>query len=56
MTVAAELRARIAMDPTIPDDGIEVLARDGVISVGGSVHFKEHAEAIAELLDAELQS
>ena len=56
MTVAAELRARIAMDNTIPDDEIEVVARDGVISVGGSVHFKEDAGAIAELLDAELQS
>ena len=54
MTVAAELRARIAMDPSIPDDGIEVVARDGVISVGGSVNFKEDAEAIAELLDAEV--
>lgn len=56
MAVAAELRARIAMDPTIADDGIEVVARDGVISVGGSVHFKEDAEAIAELLDAEIHS
>ncbi len=56
MTVAADLRARIAMDPTIPDDGIEVVASDGVINVGGSVHFKEDAEAIAELLEAELQS
>lgn len=56
MTVAAELRAKIAMDPTISDDGIEVVARDGVISVSGSVHFKEDADAIAELLDAEVRS
>ena len=56
MTLAADLRARIAMEPTIPDDGIEVAARDGVISVSGLVDFKEDAEAIAELLDAELRS
>jgi cytidylate kinase len=55
MTVAAELRARIAMDPTIPDDEVEVVAREGVISVGGSVHFQEDAAAIAELLEAELR-
>ena len=55
MTLAADLRARIAMDPTIPDDGIEVVASDGVIRVGGAVHSKEDAEAIAELLDMEIQ-
>ena len=55
MTVAADLRARIAMDSTIADDGIEVVASDGVISVEGSVHYREDAEAIGQLLDAHLQ-
>jgi cytidylate kinase len=63
MTLAAELRARIAMEADVVDDNIEVEVRDGAIKISGSVHSAEDADAIRELLrkqpeveDVELQA
>lgn len=54
MTYAAELRARIAMEPEIVDDKIEVRVRDGSISIAGSVHSAEDVQAVIGLLDEPL--
>ena len=50
MTLAADLRARIAMDADVVDDNIEVQVREGVIKISGSVHSPEDAAAIRVLL------
>jgi len=50
MTLAADLRARIAMEANIVDDDIQVEVRDGVIKICGSVHSTEDADALRELL------
>ena len=50
LTVAAELRARIAMDPDVVDDHIEIEARDGALVVTGSVASTQDLEAIRGLL------
>ncbi|MCH8280435.1 MAG: cytidylate kinase-like family protein [Chloroflexi bacterium] len=51
LTVAAELRARIAMKDDVIDDDVNVEIQDGVIVIGGSVHSAEDLEGIKELLD-----
>ena len=51
LTVAAELRARIAMKDDVADDNVQVEARDGVIVITGSVRSVEDMEGIRELLD-----
>lgn len=51
MAVAAELRARIAMEPQIVDDKVEVEARDGLIFIEGWVHSSEDLEAIVGLFE-----
>ena len=51
LTVAAELRARIAMKADVADDNVQVEARDGVIVVTGSVRSVEDLDGIRELLD-----
>ena len=51
LTVAAELRARIAMIGGVADGDVQVEARDGVIVVTGSVRSIEDMEGIRELLD-----
>ena len=48
--VAAELRARIAMEDDIVDDDVEVDVRDGEIVIRGSVRSTEAVEAITGLL------
>lgn len=50
MTLAAELRARIAMEADVVDDNIEVEVGDGVIRISGSVRSLEDVDAIKELL------
>ena len=50
LTAAAELRARIAMDPDVVDDHIEIEARDGALVVTGSVASTQDLEAIRGLL------
>ena len=50
LTIAAELRTRIAVDLDIGDDNVEVEVRDGAINIIGSVSSKEDSEAIAALL------
>lgn len=50
MTLAADLRARIAMDADVVDDNIEVNVLEGVIKISGSVHSPEDAAAIRVLL------
>lgn len=50
---AAQLRAKIAMDTEAVDDDIEVVIRDGVVSIEGTVHSVEDADAIRELLRKE---
>ena len=51
LTVAAELRARIAMRDDVIDDDIEVGVQDGVIVVNGSVRSIEDLNGIRELID-----
>ncbi len=51
LTVAAELRARIAMKDDVIDDDVNVEIQDGVIVIGGSVRSVEDLEGIKELLD-----
>ena len=51
LTVAAELRARIAMKADVADDNVQVEARDGVIVITGSVRSIEDMDGIRELLD-----
>ena len=51
LTVAAELRARIAMKADVVDDNVQVDVRDGMVVVTGSVRSPEDMEGIRELLD-----
>ena len=51
LTVAAELRARIAMRADVIDDDIDVAVQDGVIVVNGSVRSIEDLKGIRELID-----
>ena len=51
LTVAAELRARIAMRDDVMDDDIGVAVQDGVIVVNGSVRSIEDLNGIKELID-----
>ena len=51
LTVAAELRARIAMIADVADHNVQVEARDGVIVITGSVRSIEDMDGIRELLD-----
>ena len=51
LTVAAELRARIAMDPDVVDDHIEIDVQNGVIVVTGSVASTRDLEALRGLLN-----
>ena len=51
LTVAAELRARIAMKANVADDNVKVEVRDGVIAITGSVRSVEDMDGIRELLD-----
>ena len=51
LTVAAELRARIAMRDDVIDDDIDVAVQDGVIVVNGSVRSIEDLNGIKELID-----
>ena len=51
LTVAAELRARIAMKDDVIDDDVDVKIQDGLIVIGGSVRSVEDLEGIKELLD-----
>ena len=50
LTVAAELRARIAMEDEVVDNNVDVDVRDGVITVTGSVHTTADLDAIRTLL------
>ena len=51
LTIATELRARIAMDPDVVDDDIEIGVQDGAIVVTGSVASAQNLKAIRGLLD-----
>ena len=50
LTVAAELRARIAMKGDVADDDVEVVVKNGVIVIRGSVRSTEELNAIKDLL------
>ena len=51
LTVAAELRARIAMRDDVLDDDVDVAVQDGVIVVNGFVRSIEDLNGIRELID-----
>ena len=51
LTVAAELRARIAMKADVSDDNVQVEVQDGVIAITGSVRSIEDMDGIRELFD-----
>ena len=50
LTVAAELRARIAMEGEVVDTKVDVEVRDGVITVTGAVQSEADLDAIRTLL------
>ena len=50
LTVAAELRARIAMEDEVADENVGVGVNDGVITVTGSVQSTADLDAIKTLL------
>lgn len=52
LTVAAELRARIAMEADVEDDKVVVEVRDGEIAITGLVPSIEDKHGIIELLDS----
>lgn len=49
LTLAAEVRARIASDGHIKDNHINVDAHEGVITLGGTVLFVEYADRAREM-------
>lgn len=49
LILASEVRARIAAEPGIHDDGIDVEADDGVITITGSVRAVTDADRIREV-------
>ena len=51
LAIAAELRARIAMQGDVMDDNVDVEVRDGVITISGSMHSAEDLDAVRGLLD-----
>ncbi len=51
LTVAADLRARIAMEDAVEDDRVEVEVRDSEIAITGLVPSTEDRHGILELLD-----
>ena len=53
MSLAAELRARIAAEADIVDDKIEVTVHDGEIKITGSVRSTDDIGAIKKLLDTQ---
>ena len=53
MSVAAELRARIALAADVADDKIEVTVHDGEIKITGSVRSPDEIGAIKKLLDTQ---
>jgi cytidylate kinase len=50
LTLAARLRARIAMETDVVDDEIEVEINDGMLNVKGGVHSLEDAEELKQFL------
>ena len=51
LTVAADLRARIAMKTDVVDDKVNVVVQDGAIVIKGTVRSIEDMEGIRELFD-----
>ena len=50
LVIAARLRAKIAMEGDILDDDISVEIKDGIVNVKGTVHSREDADTIRQLL------
>lgn len=50
LMLAANLRAKIAMEGDVLDDDIEVEIKDGIVHIKGTVHSQEDADAIRVLL------
>jgi len=49
LLLAAQVRAKIAADGSIADEGIEVEAHDGIITIGGKLHSSKDADKLTEL-------
>ncbi len=49
LVIASQIRARIGLDPGIPDDRIDVQVNDGVVSIAASVRYQPDAEKVREL-------
>jgi len=50
LVIAANLRAKIAMESDILDDDISIEINDGIVNVKGTVHSQEDADAIRRML------
>ena len=50
LLLGTEVRAKIAADGSIKDDGLEIDAHEGVITIGGTVHSLEDADRVRELV------
>jgi len=50
LMLSTEVRARIASDGSVQDDGVEIEADDGVITIGGTVHSMPDADKVRELV------
>jgi cytidylate kinase len=49
LLLATEVRAKIAADESIADEGIEVEAHDGIITIGGKLHSSKDAVKLTGL-------
>lgn len=50
LVVTSGIKARLAMDRTIPDDCFEIEAKDGVITITGTARSLDHAKKVRELI------
>ncbi|MBE0591555.1 MAG: cytidylate kinase family protein [Gemmatimonadales bacterium] len=49
LVIESEVRARIGLDPSIPDERMSVSVRDGVVTIHGSARYLSHLERAAEV-------
>jgi hypothetical protein len=52
LVLASELQARIAMDESIADDVVEIEAKDGLVTITGTVRSLVDAERVREVVNS----
>jgi len=50
LILSTEVRAKIAADSSIKDDGVEIDVDEGVVAISGTVHSLEDADKVRELV------